>query len=470
MARTPEGVRDSIVETMTDRDPSVDVQKGPIYDFLIAPVAPEVSSIEEEQDRISSLVSLQFDEVATDEEADSIGDSFSIPRSSGKAATCSRQAFHTSTRPTVDIPVERGTVVGNADLSKTYFTAERVVIEVDNLDAYYNASKRRYEVTTSIEATAVGESYNLPAFRIAKMVTTIDGIDGTENLIESKDGSDQQSTSAYMDRVRAKFSGLNPESGGGIRSAIWEAFPDDVDAVSLVYPKDRTVFTRPIADPAIDAYIIGGFDDVATDSYTSTAGGETEFTLDFQPVTGINSVQVNGADVTYTFVEDTDRSFGLSQRGTSKVELATALSISDELNIEYTYDKMIYDLQTLSFDEDERPFGTDVLCKKPHVVPMTVEVDATILPSFDPIRVEDAIRSEIYDYIEPATFVGSRIPEELRQLILSEVGGVYRLNMLKFTRTDGGTLDVETVDFEKGELPVVDDTYLVVNISGSGNF
>lgn len=463
MARSAKQISQALGLTVSTADPTADLAKGPVFDLLMAPVAPELAVTEQAVEDLRVLTSLQLDKVVTDTEINAIGTSFGLPQLTGKPARY-RQTFFTATRPTSDVAIERGTLVGTSDSSRVFQVVERVVMQAANADAYLNSSRKRYEITATIEATAIGTASNLPAFRIKKFLTKVNGLDGTENRSSAiVFGTDRQSFADYLARIRKKFVGLNPETGGGISSRVLEYAPETITDIELVYPKDRDVFRRDTGRPAIDIYVLGEQTDVATKRYIAV-GGETSVTLDNAPVLSISSVQVDGqAVISFVLSQDTQPATSGTQRAVDALVLPTPLTLGQVVEITYVYDSLVYGIQTTVFDANGREFGTDILVRRPEQTLVTVQIDVTVLPSFDVNRTTDTVRSLVFNYVETSKFVSILLPETLQQTLLDAVAGVSSVKIQRFTPTTSGALPVEAVVLKKNQIPIVDQDNLTIS-------
>lgn len=462
MARTEDEIRQSLVESLRAVDPSVDVAKGPVYNFLLKPVPVELQKTEADVERLTVLTTQQLGRVTTQEEVEALATSFSIRLGGGRASRTRGQVFYTRTRPISDIVIDRGYLVGTDDQRYTYFTSEQQTLPAATADNFYNAANRRYELVMQCEATAVGPDFDLPSSRVTRLITTIDGIDGTVNISEYSGGQEAEDLEDSVDRIRAKLAGLDPETGGGLKSDIRNYDPENVTDVSLVYPKDRTLFRRPINRPAIDAYVIGSALETLDQTYTAT-GGETEIPFDNVPVRTLNTVTVNGAGVDATLIQDTTRETGYSAAATDYALLPSALTASDVVVLNYTYNTLVASMQVDLFDL-ERPFDTDVLAREAREVPVEVVVDATILPSGDEARTFTQIEAKLFEKIETDFFQDVLLPEVLRQQIQDEVSGINTFRFVRFRRVSNSLLDVETIPLAKNETATIDQNALDIRI------
>lgn len=462
MARTDDEIRASLIESLRAIDRSIDTVKGPVFDFLLQPVPTELQRTEADVERLQIMTTLQLGQVITSDEAAAMATAFSILLGGGRASKTRSQVFYTFTRPTQDIVIDRGVLVGTEDQAFTFFVSAPATLPVATVDNFFNPLTRRYEILLKCEATAVGPEFDIAETRVSRLITPVDGIDGTTNIAAYTGGQLEPSLTQDIDRIRAKFAGSDPESGGGIRSDIRNYDPENVRDVSLVYPKNRDLFKRSTNRPAIDAYVLG--DDV--DTFTETtiaAGGETQIPIDARPVRSVTSVTVNGVGVAFSFVRDTTRETGFSPRSTDYVLLAGSLTAADVVVVAGTYNVLLFDMQSALFALD-RPFDTDVLAREPREVGVAISLNATVVSSADPARVFTAIEAALFAAVEPTRFVDILQPEVIRQGIRDEVGGIADLIFTRFRRSSGGVLEVDSIDLALNEHSFVDQEVLDIRV------
>jgi len=462
MARTEDEIRQSLIESLRAVDQSVDVVKGPVYNFLLKPVPVELQKTEADVERLVILTTQQLGRVATQEEVEALATSFSIRLGGGRASRSGGQVFFTNRRPSEDIVINRGELVGTDDQRYTYFVSEAGTLPAATADNFFNAANRRYELVLKCEATAVGPDFDLPPGRVTKLLTSIASIDGTINITEYTGGQEAEDLEDSVDRIRAKLAGLDPETGGGLKSDIRNYDAENVTDVSLVYPKDRTLFRRITNRPAIDAYLLGNVIETISQTYTAV-GSETQIALDNVPASALNTVTVNGTNVTASLIQDTTRETGYSARAADYVLMPTALTASDVVSINHDYDALVADMQVDLF-EQERPFDTDVLARQALQVGIEIVVDATILPSGDEARTFTQIEAKLFEKVETDFFQDVLLPEVLREQIQDEVSGINTLRFIRFRRTSGSLLDVEAITLAKNERAVIDQNVLDIRV------
>jgi len=447
MARTVETITQSFISTLESIDPSVDVRKGPIFDLFIRPVANELAFAEERAEHLARLYSLQFADEATDEEVNALATDLGAGRSEGRPAN-TRQIFFTFTRPATGqiITVDAGTLVSTSDNSITFRVVESVTIDGGIADAFFNASKRRYEVATTVEAVSVGTDFEVAAFRLTRLLTTVDGIDGTENISPAEGGQEAETKDDLVNRLKQQILGFERGTTGGIVSTVVNLDPVSVLAVAFLSSADHELFERSISDPALDIYVIGTITEIADQTYISFAG-DTTIVLENQPATGIQSLSVNGTAVGFDFIEDTETERRGSVNSQNAAVLDSPLALNDVVLIEYTHNRLIRDIQE-AFTSTQL-FGTNTLIRTPIEILIDIQVEITILSSFSESRVVEQVQAVILDYTEPDTFPGLLLPETLRERILEQVAGVSRVIISRFTRTYVGTLEVEVIQLER---------------------
>ena len=464
MARKTNEVAESLANTVRQYDPSIDLDKGPAFNYLVAPNAPEISSLETQMDSVRQLVSLQFPDAASETELNAVGASFGIPAMSGTTSSC-QQTFFTRSRPSSDIVINRGVLVATSDQSRVYVVDRTVTMSAASISSYYNAARRRYEILVPITATAFGPDFDLPSFRIVSILTKISGIDGTENRESATGGLLQESNTSYFQRIQDRFSGLNPETGGGIQTAIREYAPNDITDINMVYPKDRSIFKRDLSRPAVDVYLMGETTISSTDTFVAV-GGETSLIFSKPPVVSIDLVLLNGIALSsgFTLLLDTTAQTQKSARAVDQIVLTAALVAGDQLEVQYTYNNLVNGIQTTLFNTRERMFETDILIRSPLEVFVNIGMTIVVLQSFDTSRVLDQVTSFIFDYCESTIFNDELLPEVLRQNIKGQVAGVSSVSMTQFTPNTNSVQPIQAIRLSKNQISKVNQSKLSITL------
>lgn len=463
MARSVADVQKNIIANINSIDPSIDVSKGPVYDMLLRPFAPESANLEGKVENLTLLYSKIWNKTATDAEVAMFGTSFSIDRGAGTYSK-GYVYFYRYTKPNksqvIEIPV--GTVVTNTDSTLAYATTSQGLMSGDYADSYFNSTKNVWEIRLPVKAVSAGSNYDIASYRLINISNELLGIDGVENRSAITGGKDIESIDSWSNRIITRFQGLDTSNSNGIVSLVKNYDPSNFQDASVIYPKDRTLFTRRTTTPAMDVYIIGS-DEVSEEYVFTAVGGELEIYLEKSPVIQVDSVQVNGLDVDFSFIPDSNSDTKKSARARDKVILTSALISLDIVVIKYIYNQLIYGVQQDVFTAT-RHFNTDILARSALGAYVTFQASAKLASSVDPVSKLTEIETTAINLIQNNKFNEVFIPNDIRDAILSSVSGILDLSIIKFTRTVNGVLDIETINFNANETPIVDDTTFNISV------
>lgn len=458
MARSVDEIQASMQSAVETADPTIESRSGPVYNIMLQPVSNEISRIETEQDRIGALYSLQFQEVATTEETDALATNFGIQRAPGAKSTVV-VFFFRFTRPQDPALVRRGSLVSNADGTLQYIVQADAVIDPSNADSFFNASRRTYEVAVNVEAVSPGETFNVPSFRINTLVTPNTDFDGVENRGAAAGGSEQETQTAEVTRIRQRFAGLNTGSVDGIKFVASNSFPELVKDVAIVQPSN-TLFLRAPTTPALDVYIAGTNEETVRQSFVAL-GGETIIAIASPPATvGTLVLTVNGnVDANAVIVPDEGVNAG-TVRAQDTILLSSPMNPGDLAVFSYSFNRLVFDVQQEyepSTVGDSLLFGTDILVYAAKVANITVVMSIRVASSFDVPRTTDQVQNVVQEFVNQNVFGVTLFPEQLREQILTTVQGVTSLDLQEFRRTDKSLRDVEIIEMDDNEISSIDD-------------
>lgn len=163
-----------------------------------------------------SLIDAAFDKLAGN---------FHKRRLPGRPAV-GQAVFYTSSRPTFDITVPSGTILSTeADTtlnipSVRFRVGGTYILSAANADAYYNFSKKRYELTVDIVAESIGSDGNRPAGQIK----TSSGVSGL--LVTNEEatvfGTDLETNAELAARAMLGFVSVDTGTEGGYAATAAE--------------------------------------------------------------------------------------------------------------------------------------------------------------------------------------------------------------------------------------------------------
>lgn len=446
----------------------IDATRGPFFDLAVRALSVPLAEQSAEIERVAKLSTFAFSENATDTEIASFLRAFAQSGeadgvASGPALFCSSQ------RPTGsdEFVVQAGDVVSTRDTGGLIFVAsETKALDSSNADLYFNATTRRYELPVTVICATSGDVGNIPPFSLKKIVSGAGNFDTVYNLVRFEGGSPAESNAAAFERVKQKLRGIENLSVGGLRSFCQNVDINRIDAVQLVYSSSYpTTFKRLPDGAAIDVIVAGSAKTQAfTESFFATAGQQS-FTLSRGPVLGLTSVFVNGtADTAASLSLDQSGAYGRSTRESSVVTLSAPSSVNDVIEITYTYDQLLRDIQTeltgyetAGDDAHDSIYATDILVRYPRDLALRASCYGTVLAN--KLSVAAEIQSVIADYVangdgNSSPIGGVRTPKELRELIMSRVPGLGSLSFSAFCKKSLGSI-VQVVDVPKNARPVI---------------
>lgn len=368
MARTEQEILKNIADNIKDRDSSVDTTKGPLYNFVMAPVAPVVRDVELASDRVERLLSLDI--VAADNNSadiEAFGNNFRVPRGGGQKER-HLQTFYLFSKPTHVIEIPTGTLVSTEQGTYTYRVIQGSFFSPDTSENYYNSDTARYEISLMVEAIGYGSAYNVPVGRVNKLVTSIQ-VDGTVSTSESLvPGTEVETDQDYMTKVEQRFLGLNSGTVSGIKYQINEAL--GIDDVNVFKPGDD-VFKRLVKRAAFDVYVNRFNEKACVQSFQIDYTTDT-IKLNQSPVKRVNSVLVDNESVEFEFFPDTNVETAGSNHSNDYIKLFKEVESGSYVTINYNINGDV-DAAASLFNEKDL-YDSDVFIREPFVVNLNLKV------------------------------------------------------------------------------------------------
>lgn len=468
MARTTAQIQDSIRTTLINIDNRLDLKVGPLWDYLISPVPPELAKLESKVEQLKIYYSPNFSTVATTQEVRDFAVNFGTGPSTGNFARTTL-VFYRNSAPAAGLTytVPLGSLVQTIDGNLVYRTIQAITMSGDYAATYFNPSTQRYELSVTVEAIAPGTQYNIPANHIRRMQPPITGFDGIEQIADAAGGTEPEDSYEVAARVQEKFKGLERNSLSGIITLIKEAEPSYVTAVTVIKPTDRIEFRRLTAGPALDV-CIQGINYVQFNEDYLASGGEVVVPITTnRTATSIISVMVNGvaldSTTEWSFLTDSSLEYQLSTRANPVIQLATSLTTNDLVEIAGLRNDLLDEMQSL-FLGDNSIFYTDVLIRSYIELPIIVSLEARIT-SGDPDTVRSQIEALLVAYIQPATGIPALLsPDKITSILKDNIPEVDTVKILEFRRKLGSISKVELISPYKNQVPIYDSVAASITV------
>lgn len=460
MARTQEQIREALRTSLLGIDSRLDLKVGPLWDYLISPIPPQLATLENQIEALKRYYSPNFSSVATPEEARDFAINFGTGPSIGNFASAV-VVFYRNSAPAqgrvYTVPI--GSLVQTIDGTLVYRAVQTATMSGDYAETYFNPSSQRYEIQVTVEAVAPGIVYNIPTGHIRRMHQRIEGFDGISQISEASGGTEPEDSLEVARRVQDKFKGLDRNSLGGIAAVIREAEPSYVKAVTVVKPTDRVEFRRLTSGPSLDIYILGDNLTLFSEDYLAS-GGESSIPLQLnKTATSIMSVSINGnvlSSTDWTFIPDASLEYQLSTRAIHRIQFTTPLNTDDLVEISGYKNGLLTFLQSL-FSEENSLFYTDVLLRSFIEAPIVVSLECRI-SNGDVDVVREMVIAFLIEYIEPS--IGGipeiLIPDSIKSILRERIPEIESIKILEFRRKYGSIDAVETISPYKNQVPVFD--------------
>lgn len=433
MAKSSDQVAASIANTIQSTDRSVDVVKGPYFDLVIRPPSTEISTVGNEVERVGTLYSRMADQSnsLSASEIDALGRSFGVTRPTGTRARA-LMLFVVNSKPSSEIVIPSGTPVSTSDGLYIFTTTSTVRgIDSSSISAYFDAESGKYLIPVQAVAVAEGSGYNIAAYRVTRMLSTVSGVSGVHNPIASAGGTDPYTSNDYLSQIQSSFYGRDTGSISGLSIELRRRGVSS--QMLFVDPSERDAFFRPALGSSLDVYLSDP-EETAEDEITVSTGSPS-IVLTNQPVLGVDSVYINGKLLngsSWTVSYDMSASYGRSSRATTKVNIGS-VSSSDVIRVRYRYSGSVARLQQ-SLDSQDI-MGADLLPRLLRPLPVSVSAEVSC-----PIDLLSSVKSSLNYYVT-RPFIDQIDPKEAFAYLKSSYSQLAQLKWLNFERLNSSGMN-----------------------------
>lgn len=444
MARQTKEVINSLKNNVAEQDESIDATKGPIYNFMISPVAPEISANEQMSERLERLLSLDIVS-AEDSDVDitAFGNNFKVARGGGKKEQ-HLQTFYLYNKPTETISIPTGTLVSTENGTYVYKVIEGRSFYQENSETYFNSNTNRYELNLLVEAVDFGSEYNLPKGRVSKLVSSDIKVDGTVSATSSLVlGTEEEDNLSYMKKVEQKFEGINSGTLSGIAYQVNNLI--GISDVTFAKPGDD-IFSRKVKRAALDIYVNGT--NLSCKILTKTIVEETDkIYFDEAPVVSVDYVLVNQEETEYILNIDNSNDFGGSTKAKDYIAFPNKLEAGSYVEIKYYINQDVVSASEL-FEENDL-YDTDFLFRKPKSVMLNLEV-AIKVNTVNKSSAQSQALDALANY--PKYTMGEILyPSNIEPLMRTSVPNVVAVYVIKHN-IDGQPFEIGTVALDKNQI------------------
>ena len=463
-----------LVTAIKARDTAVETGYGPAKDLVVDPVSQVTRELYLQVKHVFDIEFLKNADLMDTAELDLLGESLGVKRK-GPVSAVGSVFFYTSSQPLADILIPTGTPVASRAItgsvtSQSYVTSRTTTIFAASSDTFFNASVGLFEFEVPIRAVLTGASTNTAAGTIKTLMRQFSGISGVVNKSPTRGGRDIETNSDYARRISLALSGTARGTVGGLRRFGLE---DErvIDAV-VIQSGDPLLKRAEVTAGAIDVYILGE-EPTVTQQMEKFTGLDIFF--DNEPLvfpTPVSKVTaatgaMNFTERTHFFIdrdvilEGSAKARTIFRWNRSRSDLPDA---GDTVTIEYTYDKLIQDLQVAMADP-ENSLLADVLFRSSEEE--DISLTATVKASHDVIDLNAfkvAIQGAVTDFVN-SRGLGVPIHESDLDLVIRSVPGVDFVFLPFAVLAKVGKRGSGTIPIEKNQFAQISDTSITINTS-----
>lgn len=457
-ARSVDTIVNSILATMGNINPRLDLRKGPLAVNVWA-LANELARSEEFASYLAILYS--FDNADRIENSDllMLGSNYGKDPDIGRAARILVHAYRYA-RPELGkvYPISIGTLFSTPDSRFSYSSINTALMNGNYADTYYNATEQRYEIPVLTEAVATGADYDLPPQSITRILGGLEDFDGCVNKgYVRRQGNESVPPVQFIRQLQNTLQGVGTDCAGKIIDLVQDNDPTGYDDIAFVTSLDFVRFKRTKSLHGVLGYDIY----VITDSVEEylqdgiAQGGETTIPLSKGPVLAVQWVTVNGIAAPFSINLDTDPQFIGSPLSSNSVVLSTPLLPLQTYQISYIYYDFVANSNEL-FQSRSGPFGADTLVRRASPVEVLINASIVATSSADRQQVLSDLQSFTTTYLRDPSgvdtsrrhFITMLDPGEYVSSARSVVSGLNDLKLTGFIRLDGAYLPVERISFD----------------------
>ena len=455
MARTADEIKKAMITNITNLNPSIEAEAGPIYDTVVSPVSTEFAEVEKDAEHLAQLYSTAFIKSAEEKDVNAYITNFSLPQGAGSYAKGNVYfATYTQLLAGEEIIIPEGTLVANSDKTLVYQVTEERKISGNTINTFYNAANSWYEVAAPIQAVNIGTTSNLPALRIVNLLTPIDRIDKVTNKEKIEGGLASESNERKFQRVENAFFGQNSGTQAGVIKTV-ESYSDKVSAVTVVRSGDSDLFVRYTSKLAIDIYVLGTEEALVLEEEYTTQQDTNYITLNQNPVTSVSNVLISGtASTAWQFQADTS-TLKKSTRAQDKVVFDSVLPKNTTVTITYSYNKLLHNIANIFSSNQDNLFDMDTLVRSMLTQSLVIQGTVTPTSSSDPDTVKASTTAKLKELIETNKNGDQYVPEAIKQELINSVSGLSDFSWKKFTSSSGAT-NVEIITLPKNTIAKID--------------
>lgn len=463
MALTAEEIKNNLVNQILTNFPTAEVTAGSVIrDIMVDPQSVQLANISEEIDNVNNLNTFITNaENISEQDLDEIGANYGVTRNLGDLAT-GTITFRTNIKPVENIRI--GNEDGTGGITVKTLTTENgntyefITTETVYMtsDVSYNEIHGYYEVSAPIQATSIGSMYNIGIGTITILPSAISGITGCYNYLPTTGGTDIEGNTSYASRIQNAILGASKNIESGIDNLLLNI--DGVQEVKTLHPNSTE---EPTETGYAISYIRGIIQQTAVDEFDYVTN-KLQYKLKNNPIVSINSVTINGEEVSYNLKKDTTTSFKNTIYANDLLEITESIEnipANSTIVVNYTYNKLVGNCQnTLDENINNYLILGNLLVAQATATIIDISTDIKLKYNYNNETTKNLILTGIAEFINNLA-LGQELSQEevftyLTTTYSEYINSVnYPFNLFKY-RNSEKTLN--TLEFNYGQYAALD--------------
>lgn len=401
-------------------------------------------------------------DVLISSDLDDLASVMGVTRKAAVSAKYMQRFYRTDNNSGNPLTIPVGTTVKTADGS-VVATVLASAAQIPVLDT----TTGLYYVEEVVTVTIAGSSGNVAIGALKQLSPQIIEASSTSNTVLLTGGVDEETDEALIDRIRIVRKGRNLQTESGLLSIALGTAEDSPLSFqdALVVGPSNALMTRAYAG-AVDIYTVGkNIQYVQERIYHS--GGGTSYTLGYQPVESVISVDgsVSGALVFVTTLDTTSAVWG-STHAYTRIEVAGGVD-GEILTVTYRVDQAIIDAQRLmDSDEDFTIPGADILFRQGSMATIDISVQVFYFGARTQGNVEADIQSDLAAFFDGGT-TSNNVAKTAKKLgenvdwsdVVAIITAVDDVDRITLTGTNGIRFYKNSVRTYSDPISIADNEY-----------
>jgi len=454
MSTDREGWKKILQNAITQVNPDIDVEFGPVYDAVIRPLASILEVIDARVDYIKNIVDINKWPEWTSEDLDQYASNFGRIRRQGTKAN-GTVVFYAIAKPQANIEIPKDFAVETADGTK-FITTDSMTVDIADVENYKNADTGRYEFEVPVESVEYGSANNVASGTIVRLGGSIAGIAGCVNRYAMKGGYDEQTNEELVEDIKLVIQGgLGNLTASAIKLSVFDAFPQVVDIVV-----ERN---NPVIDGTIDVYYIG--DTISSRQFTTYWYG-FDIYLDRGPVDSIVSVTSGLTtfveDVDFKFIQDKQSAFARTSKAKDRIvwlDGGNKPSYGSQVTVEYRYNSLSAEIEEWQSNAYNTLISDNIIYRRAIPVDIKIDVKVVLYRGYGDSVLSD-VKMQIKSFIDNKKIGDSVEVADIISFIKKNVPGVNNITVNTLALVDGD--GVEDLVPNKMEYFVIDNNNITV--------